>query len=109
MQTLLKMGQQIPLNEVIEEATDLPQEVIETDVTFIKEHFEDTAAAGNLQIVFKVKTKTNTTAIMPPNVFTQFISRLIVIYVFFFSGTAHCLEHTLLNKTHAKTYQMILC
>ena len=43
MQALMQMGQQIPVNEVRQEVTDLPEEVIEADMTSLKEFFEDTA------------------------------------------------------------------
>ena len=43
MQALMQMGQQIPVNEVRQEVTDLPEEVIEADRTSLKELFEDTA------------------------------------------------------------------
>lgn len=38
----MQMGQQIPVN-VRQDVTDLPEEVIEADITSIKEFFEDTA------------------------------------------------------------------
>ena len=42
VQALMQMGQQIPVN-VRQDVTDLPEEVIEADITSIKEFFEDTA------------------------------------------------------------------
>lgn len=43
MQAMMQMGQQTRVNEIRQEVTDLPEEVIEADITSVKEFFEDTA------------------------------------------------------------------